>query len=320
MSTDRHGHGLPRRRLQLLRRLYLTAAVGGALVLVVATAALIRVSTQQGNRTTASSAKSEPSGAPQTGVPRPEGRGFQLSTGSASPSPSASANAVAGSGPPASVAGWKLVYSTDFAGNSLPPGWGTYQGQPGGDPNGLWSPADVAVSGGELHLLATPSGSGGYATGGVSFSGNPQAYGIYLVRLKGDYEPDLQISDIALLWPAGSQWPPEIDFYEDNGGARTSYLATVHPGPSGDNSHLVHETLKSDATAWHTYGVIWTPSTITFTVDGQQVGNAVYSSNLPAWPDIAMNLDLQSENLGPAQPSQSIETMTVDWVAEYTMS
>ena len=33
-----------------------------------------------------------------------------------------------------------------------------------------------------------------------------------------------------------------------------------------------------------------------------------------------MNLALQSENLGPAQPSQSIETLTVAWVAEYAMS
>jgi hypothetical protein len=33
-----------------------------------------------------------------------------------------------------------------------------------------------------------------------------------------------------------------------------------------------------------------------------------------------MNLDIQSENLGSAQPQGSVETMTVDWVAEYSQS
>jgi len=316
--------GLPRRRLGLVRLLYLTVAVCGALVLVVAIAALVRVSNQPGQRTTSSSTRSQPSGTPLTGVPGPDGRGFQFSTGGASPSASADASASAeaaqGSGPPASAPGWKLSYSTEFPGNSLPPGWGAYQGQPGGDPYGSWDAADVSVSGGELHLLATPNGHGSYSTGGVSFSGNPQTYGMYLVRMKGDYEPGLQISDVALLWPASSVWPPEIDFYEDTGDARSSYLATVHPGPNAENSNIVHERVDSGATQWHVYGVIWTPSSITFTVDGQQAGNVIYSRSLPAWPDIAMNLDLQSENLGSVQPSQPIETLTVAWVAEYAMS
>ncbi|MGB6454239.1 MAG: glycoside hydrolase family 16 protein [Streptosporangiaceae bacterium] len=216
--------------------------------------------------------------------------------------------------------GWQLVYSQNFNGSGLPPGWGAYQGQPGGDSFGQWDPADVVVSGGALHLLASPSAGAGYSTGGVMFTGNPQTYGMYLVRMKGDYEPGLQISDIALLWPNSSVWPPEIDFYEDSGGTRASYLATVHPGPSGNDSNQVHDAVNCDATQWHTYGVQWTPNSITFTVDGHPAGAVVPTSGLPAWPDIPMNLALQSQNLGPAQPSHSIETMTVDWVAEYAMS
>ncbi len=255
-------------------------------------------------------------------------RRFHLSVGTASTAPtvsatssgSPSAGGASADSPPGSMPGWRLVYSQDFSGSTLPPGWGAYQGQPGGDPYGLWDPADVVVSGGALHLLATPDGGGGYATGGVMFYGNPQTYGMYLVRMKGDYEPGLQISDVALLWPSSSVWPPEIDFYEDQGGTRASYLATVHPGPSGDNSDQVHDAVDSDGTQWHTYGVEWTPSSITFTIDGQPAGAVVLSTGLPAWPDIPMNLALQSQNLGPAQPSQPIETMTVAWVAEYAMN
>jgi beta-glucanase (GH16 family) len=160
----------------------------------------------------------------------------------------------------------------------------------------------------------------GYETGGASFLGNSQTYGMFLVRMKGDYEPGLQNSDIALLWPSSSVWPPEIDFFEDRGGTRASYLATVHPGPNGNNSVRVHRVVSNNATQWHTYGVQWTPHSITFTVDGHPAGAAVFNSGLPAWPDIPMHLALQSENKGPVQPSHSLETMTVDWVAEYALN
>jgi beta-glucanase (GH16 family) len=254
---------------------------------------------------------------------------FELSTGTASPPPTASGTptgsesaggAASADSPPGSMPGWRIVYSQNFSGSGLPPGWGAYEGQPGGDPFGEWDPANVVVSGGALHLLATHGTGAGYSTGGVMFSGNPQTYGMYLVRMKGDYEPALQISDIALLWPHGSAWPPEIDFYEDDGGTRAGYLATVHPGPSGNDSNQVHVTVNSDATQWHTYGVQWTPTSIIFTIDGHQAGTAVPDSGLPAWPDIPMDLALQSQNLGAAQPTQSIETMTIDWVAEYAMN
>jgi Glycosyl hydrolases family 16 len=219
-----------------------------------------------------------------------------------------------GGGVPGNVPGWQLTYSTAFPGDSLPSKWGAYSGQPGGDPDGNWAPANVAVSGGELHFYAN-NGS----TGGVDFFGNPQTDGMYLVRMKGDYEPGINISDILLLWPDSNVWPPEIDFFEDSGGARSGYQATVHLGPNGDNSNQVHVNVSNDATQWHTYGVQWTASTITFTVDGQSVGS-VSQRDTSSWPDIAMNLDLQSQNLGPSQPANGTETMTVAWVAEYAMS
>jgi Glycosyl hydrolases family 16 len=225
-----------------------------------------------------------------------------------------SAGTPSGGGVPGNVPGWQLTYSTDFPGNSLPSNWGAYSGQPGGDPDGHWDPANVAVNGGKLHFYAN-NGS----TGGVDFFGNPQTYGMYLVRMKGDYEPGIDISDILLLWPDSNVWPPEIDFFEDTGGDRSGYLATVHPGPNGQNSNQVHVNVSNDATQWHTYGVQWTPSTITFTVDGQSVGS-VSQSDTSSWPNIAMNLDLQSQNLGPSQPANGTETMTVSWVAEYAMS
>ena len=229
--------------------------------------------------------------------------------------------------PTGNLPGWQLTYSQDFSGTTLPPGWDAYSGEPGGDPYGYWDSADVTVSNGELHLRTKanddPQSSNTSSTGGVGFYGNSQEYGMYLVRMKGDYEPGLQISNIALLWPTdGNTWPPEMDFYEDEGGSRSGFTASLHPGSDGDDCCIVRHTLANAATQWHTYGIMWTPTSITYTIDGRPWG-VVRKSQLsgPAdWPSIPMNLDLQSQNLGPDQPNGSIETMTVDWVAEYAPS
>jgi hypothetical protein len=230
----------------------------------------------------------------------------------------AASTGVDGTSPPSSVAGGRLTYSTDFPGNSLPSGWDAYTGEPGGDPNGNWDPSNVSVSGGTLHLMATPS-----AQGGVQFYGNPQTYGTYLVRMKGDYEPGLSINNLAILWPSQQGvWPPEVDFFQDLGGSRQSFSASLHPGPDGNCCVVSSPTQDSNGTAWHTYGVQWTPSALTYTIDGR-VWASVSPSSLssPAqWPTIPMNLTLQSQNQDSAQPSGTIETMTVAWVAEYAMT
>jgi beta-glucanase (GH16 family) len=237
-----------------------------------------------------------------------------------SATPSGAASTGDGSSWPASVPGWQLTYSTDFPGNSLPSGWDAYNGEPGGDPDGNWVSSNVTVSGGALHLAATPS-----AQGGVAFYGNPQTYGMYLVRMKGDDEPDLDINNLAILWPAQQGvWPPEVDFFQDLGGTRQNFSASLHPGPNGNGGCCVIGSPNQDSngTAWHTYGVQWTPSTMTYTIDGR-VWASVSSSSLSSgtqWPDIPMNLTLQSQNQASAQPSGTTDTMTVAWVAEYSMS
>jgi beta-glucanase (GH16 family) len=230
--------------------------------------------------------------------------------------------------PTGNLPGWTLTYSTDFSGTSLPAGWGAYSGQPGGDPYGYWKPGNVVVSGNELHLRTTPNDdpqrANTYSTGGVAFYGKTQKYGMYLVRMKGDSEPGLRMSNIALLWPEDNQsWPPEIDFYEDHGGKRSYFASTLHPGPNGnDCCTVVRNAKNNNGTQWHTYGVMWTPTSITYTIDGKAFGT-VHPGDVTSpgkWPSIPMTLDLQSQNLGPTQPSHSIETMTVAWVAQYTPS
>jgi beta-glucanase (GH16 family) len=239
----------------------------------------------------------------------------------ASVAPASAQSADGGPMPSGDPAGWQMTYEENFNESSLPPGWGAYSGEPGGDSYGWWDPANVTVSNGNLHLGTSYNATlGMYSTGGVSFYGHPQTYGKFLVRLKGDLEPGLEISNIALLWPTAKVWPPEIDFYEDKGGTRSSFVATVHAGPNGDNSIQIARQEEMDATVWHTVGVEWTPTSVTYTLDGWTWA-VVPLATMPSggtWPGQPMFLSLQSQNLGPVQPTGPIETMTVAWVVEYS--
>jgi beta-glucanase (GH16 family) len=239
------------------------------------------------------------------------------------PGPTAPLRSPGGSGPgmpSGDIPGWRMTYAQDFTGSSLPAGWSAYNGEPGGDSNGWWDPSNLTVSGGYLHFNGRYDPSvHRYSTAGVGFGGMDQTYGMYLVRMKGDYEPGVAISDIALLWPSGNSWPPEIDFFEDSGGTRTLMSAALHPGPNGDDCCQIQHSLALNATQWHTVGVQWTPSSVSYMVDGN-VWATVAAAQLSGgqrWPAQAMSLDLQTQNLHSNYPARPTENMTVDWVVEY---
>ena len=108
-------------------------------------------------------------------------------------------------------------------------------------------------------------------------------------------------------------WPPEVDFNETFGGTADT-TATVHYGASNSQ---IQRTVKLDMTQWHTWGVIWTAATITYTVDGNVWGTVTTSSSIP---NQAMWLTLQQQTWcasGWACPTAP-QSMQVDWVAEYT--
>ena len=214
------------------------------------------------------------------------------------------------------LTGYSESFVTDFGGTTIPAGWYVYSGQPGGDPGGQFGTAHVVVSGGLLSLNTwrDPAYNNDWVTGGISQANVANTYGAYFVRsrLTGAGPTGVQ-----LLWPASNTWPPEIDFNETGGGV-TSTSATVHFGSNGTN-HIDQRNLTIDMTQWHTWGVIWTPTSITYTVDGRVWGTITNTSEIPT---VAMKLDLQQQtwcSSGWACPSAP-QSMQVDWVAEYTLN
>lgn len=212
---------------------------------------------------------------------------------------------------PTALPGYQLSYVNNFSGNTVPQGWEVFTGNPVGDPGGQWGASHVTVSDGVLDLSTwrDPAYGDEWVSGGVSQIGVAHTYGAYFVRSRLTGSGPTQVE---MLWPAVG-WPPEIDFTETYGNTDSS-MATDHF--TSANSQI-HRTIDINMTAWHTWGVIWTPTKITYTVDGRVWGTVSGTGTVPNQP---MSLHLQQQtwcNAGFACPTTSEQTL-VDWVAEYT--
>lgn len=226
----------------------------------------------------------------------------------------ADASEPSGMAPPTADAmpGYAQSYVTDFTGSSLPGGWGVFTGNPGGDAGAQWGAAHVTVSGGLLNLNTwkDPAYNNEWVTGGLCQCGVANTYGAYFVRSRVTGPGPTQVE---LLWPTGNRWPPEIDFNE-SGGTTNWTSATLHFTSSNAQDQ---RRVNLDLTQWHTWGVIWTPTSVTYTVDGKVWGSVHVASEIS---DVPMTLDLtqqtwcSSSYACPTAP----QSMQVDWVAEYT--
>lgn len=213
------------------------------------------------------------------------------------------------------LAGYKEIYTQDFAGSKLPVEWDSYSGVPGGDSGAMFSGSHVSVGGGVMRIATyqDTNYSGSWVTGGVCLCGKPgQIYGAWFVRSRITGPGD---DNVELLWPDTNSWPPEIDFNETGGGTRNT-TATIHWGAT---NHQAQSSLKIDMTKWHTWGVIWTKSAVSYLVDGRVWAKVTTFSEIPS---VAMHLGIQSQTFcqaGWACPtSGTTNSEIVDWVSEFS--
>jgi hypothetical protein len=233
---------------------------------------------------------------------------------------------------PGQIPGWTQTFTDDFARPSTLSNYQIYGGTPTDGSNACFAPSHVAVTGGEMVLKAfrdtaaiVKNGCTGDAdqmvTGGVKLTSNSQTYGKYEIRMRVDNGQGVSV--VALLWPTGDTWPPEIDFTEDNGASpRTVDTATEHWG-SLTSAFQIHDTLAVDLTRWHTVGVEWTPGKIVYTMDGMPWATET-NANVS---DVPMQLAIQTQawQCGVSSWEQCTDDTTpgevdmdVDWIAVYS--
>jgi hypothetical protein len=288
---------------------------------------------------TSKSAPAVKTSAPSSTSPSsPTGSSQPTAPSSASSGPPPSSTPVTASGDPSgespatSLSGFTQDYVQEFTGNSIPSGWDAYTGVPGGSSSqeAQWTPSMCDFSGGEAHFEAS-----GVDSCGLQYYGTPQIYGAWFARIKADAMPSgVAFGNVFLLFPANNEWPPEIDIYEDHATADTTVESMYNTvgnacgsnptgsclAPYGQSNGQQGGTVNNND-EWHTYGVEWTPSGVTWLIDGNVVFTAPASAVQPpaAQPDTPMYMDLQEQNItGTTGTPNQIETMSVDWVQEFS--
>lgn len=218
-----------------------------------------------------------------------------------------------GEGPPTATAlqGYRLVYENDFPGDSVPSGWYVFNGVPGGEPGGRFATNHVVVRNGLLSLdtFKDPAYGNTWVTGGLCQCGVPRTYGAYFVRSRVTGPGP---NEVELLWPFNNKWPPEIDFNE-SGGSMDSTSSTIHFEIA---NYIDQRSVSVGLGQWHTWGVVWSPSSITYVLDGKVWGSVTARDEIPT---TKMTLDFEQRtlcNLGRECPAHPV-ALQVDWVAEY---
>lgn len=166
----------------------------------------------------------------------------------------ASAGPSGSDAPTGDLPGWRLLWTDDFTGKGLGPGWYPYSGRPVGAPVAQWDPGHCRVGGGVLTLETSkdPKYPGLWTSCGVWGRAVAQAYGKYLVRFR--CEKAAGVACIGLLWPSDDRWPPEVDFFEDAGGDRTRTTATLHHGANNSMIHRRSPATSAGGTRWGSSG------------------------------------------------------------------
>ena len=224
-----------------------------------------------------------------------------------------------GYAPPSATAltGYTKSHVVDFTNlSSLPSGWDAYSSPPSGDTGAQFGGSAHDVVGNGILSLNTwkdATYGGAWATGGVCDCGYAPTYGAFFVRSR---VTGAGPTNVELLWPQSNNWPPEIDFNETYGSAAAT-SGTVH---WSSNNTQYHSNININMMQWHTWGVVWTPTSIKYTVDGN-VWDTVSSSSAQI-PNVPMHLALQQQTWCAASPAYACptapESMQINWVAVYT--
>jgi chitodextrinase len=147
--------------------------------------------------------------------------------------------------------------------------------------------------------------------------GAGQLYGRFSACFKADAVSGYKTA--WLLWPNSENWPNdgEIDFPE--GSLTGNIEAFMHwQGGTSGSSQDAYSTSLPEAGAWHVVTIEWTPSYVSFVLDGVQIGRSTDPSRIPATP---MHWVLQTETQSSVIPTTASNGhVLVDWVAAWRPS
>ncbi len=152
----------------------------------------------------------------------------------------------------------------------------------------VFDSSKVTESGGSLALTATKSSGSSWTSGAAEMQhGKNFVYGYFEARIK---VPDPSDAWTAYWLTSASGWPPELDIFEFNF-CNSEPTFNNHGTSSGSNVNAsgwpcseAYGGSGTDFTQWHTYGLLWTSSSIKVFFDGKQQSLSTTGNGIPSTP------------------------------------
>jgi hypothetical protein len=239
------------------------------------------------------------------------GTGTGTGSGGSSSTPTTGSPTTAtcsGAKPVAPVNGYSLAKCEDF--NNGLGAFGAYSGGGGGTVVGSGRVASqCSATGGYLRMLQSSNG----ATCGGWMNGFSQRYGLWEVRMKAASTGTSGSAPhpVLILWPEDGNWTSELDWFETNlGDSAGGYLHCTSKSGNASGNCYVLPSNSVDYSQWHTYSFVWTASSMSGYIDGQQWWSTTNTSSFQ--PLGASNLTIQLDNLTGKTPVKTGE-MDIDW-------
>jgi serralysin len=122
------------------------------------------------------------------------------------------------------------------------------------------------------------------------------------------------------LLPADGSWPPELDVMETLSGDPNTDYTTQHSAVGGSNVAVGSANfIPTTAGGYHTYGVLWTSSTLTWYVDGVQVFQTATPADMHKPMYMIANLALGGWS-GAIDDANLPATMKIDYIHAYGLA
>lgn len=217
----------------------------------------------------------------------------------------------------------------DVEGAPNPANWNMETGNNNGWGNNEiqnYTAQNAVVSGGSLIITAQRQGNGSYTSARMT---THQKFDFTYGKIEFRAKLPTALGSWPALWMLGSNyqttpWPGcgEIDVMEYAANiSETTISGTLHyPGNFGGNANT-GSTQVANPGDWHTYTVIWTPETITWSVDGSAPYKTFANSAQHPYFNwdyfIIMNVAVGGNFTGNYVPTFQETSMEVDYVRVY---
>lgn len=185
-------------------------------------------------------------------------------------------------------------------------------------PTATGANAPFSINNGVLDITARPVSTAAglsYTSGGLTTRQSfAQTYGLFEVNC--EMPAGAGMWPAFWLLPASGGWPPEIDAPEVLGSNPNVVYLSTHSNVNGNHTTAV--TLPtSTATGFHTYGVDWEPSTITYYFDGNAIASLPTPADCNQPMYMLLNLAVGGTGSWPGAAAGETGQLLVNWVRAY---